>query len=120
MEKFEVNGKTYFARDLDFEFLVTLDKNGVSVDKIAGLAAVNCFLAYCGRMPEEKASKEISEHMINGGTLDAIIEVYTKCLQESDFFRAVLGRVENEQTETAEDNGETQETTRKRSKRASE
>lgn len=120
MEKFEVNGKTYFARDLDFEFLVTLDKNGVSMEKIGGLAAVNCFLAFCGRMSEDKASKEITGHMINGGTLDGIVEIYTKCLQESDFFRAILGRVENEQTETAEDNGETQETPRKRSKKASE
>lgn len=120
MEKFEVNGKTYFARDLDFEFLVNLDKNGVSMEKIGGLAAVNCFLAFCGRMSEDKASKEITDHMINGGTLDGIVEIYTKCLQESDFFRAILGRVENEQTETAEDNGETQETPRKRNKKASE
>ena len=120
MEKFTVNGKAYFAKDLDFEFLVSLDKNGVALDKIGGLAAVNCFLAYCGNITEEQASKEISAHMIAGGKLDNIVDVYSKCLQESDFFRAILGRVEDEQTETAEDNGETQETPRKRSKKASE
>lgn len=120
MEKFTVNGKAYFAKDLDFEFLVVLDKNGISTDKIAGLAAVNCFLAYCGNITEEQASKEISAHMIAGGTLDSIVDVYSKCLQESDFFRAILGRVESEQTEETEDNGETQKTPRKRSKAVTE
>lgn len=120
MEKFIVNGKAYFAKDLDFEFLVELDKNGIGIDKIAGLAAVNCFLAHCGNMTEEQASKEISAHMIAGGKLDDIVNVYSKCLQESDFFRAILGRVESEQTEETEDNGETQKAPRKRSKAVSE
>lgn len=120
MEKFTVNGKAYFAKDLDFEFLVMLDKNGISPDKITGLAAVNCFLAYCGNMTEEKASKEISAHVISGENLEKIIDVYSECLQESDFFRAVLGRVEDEQTEETENNGETQKAPRKRSKAATE
>lgn len=120
MEKFTVNGKAYFAKDLDFEFLVLLDKNGVALDKIGGLAAVNCFLAYCGSLTEEQASKEISAHMIAGGKLDDITDIYAKCLQDSDFFRAVLGTVEDEQTEETEDNGETQKTPRKKSKAVSE
>ena len=89
MEKFIINDKAYFARELNFEYLVELDKRGIDVKHITGLAAVNCFFAFCSGMDETTAADEITKHIIKGGNLDEIIEVYGKKINDSDFFRAL-------------------------------
>lgn len=99
MEKFTINGKVYFAKELDFEYLVMLDKNGVSVSNVTGVAAINCFLAYCSGMDETRAAKEISQHVINGGKLGDVVEIYAKKLEESDFFRALMEQTTEPQEE---------------------
>lgn len=102
MEKFTINGKSYFAKDLDFEYLVMLDKNGVSVNNVTGLAAINCFVSYCSGMDETSAAKEISQHVIGGGKLADVVDIYAKKLKESDFFRALMEQTENETEEVEE------------------
>lgn len=105
MKKFTINSKTYYMqKELDFEYLVALDKKGISVQNMAGVAAINCFLAYVGKMEEEQAAKEISQHIINGGKLDDIVNVYVEALNESGFFRTLMEQTEKgpkevEQTE---------------------
>jgi hypothetical protein len=115
MEKFTVNGKEYYTQDLNFEFLVMLDKNDIKVTNILGLAAVNCFLAYCGRFDEKTASKEITEHIMNGGKLDELTEIYGKALEESGFFRALLGNDESEPETSGKDTTEAPATKKKKS-----
>lgn len=97
MEKFTVNGKAYFVKDLDFEYLVELDKHDIKVTNITGMAAVNCFFAYCSGMDEKQASDEISKHIINGGTLEDIVGAYAKALEDSGFFRALMEQTKKEQ-----------------------
>lgn len=96
MEKFTVNGKTYFAKDLNFEYLVELDKHDIKVANITGAAAINCFFAYCSGMDEKQASDEISQHIINGGSLDDIVGAYAKALEDSGFFRALMEQTKKE------------------------
>lgn len=100
MEKFTVNGKAYMVnRELDFNYLVMLDKNDVKVTNVTGLAAINCFFAYVSGMTEEQAGDEITEHVKNGGSLDAIANAYVKALNDSGFFRALMEQAEKGQTE---------------------
>jgi len=105
MSKFTVNGKTYFTKELTFEYLVALDKNDIKVTNVTGIAAVNCFFMYCSGLSEEEASKEITNHVINGGKLDDIIEAYSEALNESGFFRSLMEQAaeRQEKVEPAEE-----------------
>lgn len=96
MEKFTVNGKTYFVKELDFEYLVELDKHDIKVTNVTGAAAINCFVSYCSGMDESQASKEISQHIVNGGSLDDIVGAYAKALEDSGFFRALMEQAKKE------------------------
>ena len=108
MEKVVVNSKVYSVeKELDFNYLVMLDKNDVDVSKMAGLAGVNCFLAYISGMSEEEAANEISLHVINGGTLNDIIDSYGKALEESGFFRKLMEQAEKKQEEVEQTDEET-------------
>ena len=100
MEKFTLNGKVYYAKDLDFAYLVELDKNGISMENMTGVAALNCFVAFCTGKTAKDASNEISLHIINGGDMEELTTAYIKKIEESDFFRAILGRNQESETET--------------------
>lgn len=100
MEKFTLNGNVYYAKDLDFAYLVELDKHGISMENMTGVAALNCFVAFCTGKSEKEASNEISLHIINGGDMNDLTSIYVKKIEESDFFRAILGRNPESETET--------------------
>lgn len=115
MEKFTVNGKTYVvSKELDFSFMVMLDKNDIKPTNMAGFAAANCFLAFVSGMTEGQASDEITEHIKNGGNLDDILGAYAKALESSGFFRALMEQAEKGQKEV----GETDEKTSPRKRTA--
>ena len=113
MDKFTINNKVYFVKDLDFDFLVTLDKNDIKVENMTRLAAINCFVAYCGDMTEKQASKEISDHVISGGKLDDVFNAYAKALQDSGFFRTLMEQTETGQEEVESEVEKTPKKTRK-------
>ena len=121
MERFTINGRNYVvSRELDFSYLVMLDKNGIEVSKMSGLAAVNCFLAFIGGMTEEQASNEITQHVINGGNLQEIIDAYAKAIEASGFFRALMEQTEKGQKEVEQTEEKTSSSAKKRAKTASE
>ena len=104
MSKFKVNGKEYEGRDLDFLFLLHLDKSGVSSGDLSSMSAINAFLSFCSGMSEEQAADEITAHVINndGEFPTELIETYNKYLEESGFFLALSrrGQQSEEETET--------------------
>ena len=103
MEKFTINGKTYVMnKELDFNYLVMLDKNDVKVTNVTGIAAINCFFAYISGLSEEQAGNEITEHIKNGGSLEDVANAYVKALDESGFFRALMEQTKKEQKEVGE------------------
>ena len=107
MERFTLNKRVYEVKELNFEYLVMLDKNDVKVSNISGIAAINCFVAYCGDMTEKQASDEISAHVVSGGRLEDIVDVYAKALEESGFFRALMEQTAERQENVEEKNPET-------------
>ena len=121
METFEVNGKKYKARQLDFLFLVYLENCGGNINDITGMTAINAFFSYCSHLPKEQAANEITNHVINnGGEFPTeLISTYTKMIEESDFFQAIIQR--NEQgTEQMEDTSSSETSKKKTRAKASE
>ena len=114
MAKFSINGRTYQAKELDFEYLVEMDKAGINVDNITGLASINLYLSYCSGMTEKQASSEISKHMINGGSLDELTQAFGEMVSESDFFRSIMGTNNEEETEEENPGEEKSKTKRKK------
>lgn len=114
MSKFTVNGKEYTGRELDFEFLLHLEKNDVPLSNISGMSAATAFFTYCTGMSEKAATKEITAHVIsnNGEFPTELIEVYLKYLEESDFFLALSRKGQQSEEETATE--EPAETPKKR------
>lgn len=112
--KFTINNKVYFPKDLDFNFLCVLDKHDIDVNHMAGMAAVGCFLAYCGNMTEEEANKEISEHVKNGGSIEDVFNAYKDCIEESGFFRALMEQAAKGQKEMEETAAESTKKSRKK------
>lgn len=119
MEKFTVNEKVYFVKELDWAFLVECDKEGIDSNRITGAAALNMFVAYCSGLDPKEAQKEINEHVLKGGSLPELVEIYNKALTESGFFRRIMGLPEESEETVAE---ETEEAPKKepKAKKASE
>lgn len=98
MEKIKVNGKIYQAVDIDFNFVCTLEEAGISLQDFGkkAISAVRCYVAECMGAPLEIAGKEIEKHMIGGGNLDDIMDVMSKKIDDSDFFRSFKDKTEEE------------------------
>ena len=119
MEKLTVNGKVYPVKELTWKFLVILDKEGIDVERVSGVAALNMFVAYCGDMTPQEAEEEINAHVLNGGNLNELVDTYNKALTDSGFFRRVLGLSANKEEEVEEKATESKKESTK-AKKASE
>lgn len=91
MENFTINGKTYIAKDIDFSFLVMMDKADIDIEHITGLSAINLYFAYCANITESQASAEITQQFIKEGNISELTESYVFKVSESDFFRSIMG-----------------------------
>lgn len=101
MERFTVNKRSYEAREIDFNFICDLQEAGIGLDEIQRkiLPATRVYVAYCMGTAVEIAGNEINSHVINGGDLTELINVFTEKASESGFFRALESGSEVE-TET--------------------
>ena len=74
-------------------FLVFLEKLGIdSMNQLVGVAAANAYMSYISGLSEDKISDEITAHVENGGSFEEIIGFYAEKVDESGFFRAMLGQ----------------------------
>ena len=91
METFTVNGRTYKAREADFNFLCDLGENGINMDDITNkpLNAIRQYVAFCMGVSAEVAGNEINQHVINGGDFNEIVNVFREKMEDADFFRAL-------------------------------
>lgn len=91
METIKVNGRTYKAKELDFNFLCDLQDAGINIEELETkiMSATRVYVAYCMGAPLELAGNEINSHIISGGDMTEIVEVFVKKAEDSDFFRAL-------------------------------
>ena len=101
MEKISINGKVYQAREIDFNFVCLLEAEGIEMSKMGKsfMNIIKVYAAYCMGVDTETAGIEINQHLINGGNMEDLINVVSKKMDESDFFRAI-SKDQNEETTT--------------------
>lgn len=100
---FTVNGKRYQAKPFDFNTICNLEDNGVPLQKMQEkpMSMARAYFAECYNGDKEKAGEELQAHVISGGTFDEIYKVMGEEMNESDFFRA-LNQKQNEEDQTVE------------------
>ena len=111
-----VNGKTYQAKEVDFNFICRLELDGIEFSKIDKkyMNLIKSYVAYCMDADTEDAGKEIEQHLINGGSFNDFNDIIAQKMEDSDFFRS-MG-----QKKTEESNPTVQKKTRKSTAEASE
>lgn len=108
MDFITVNNKNYLAKDIDANFICSLEGCDLTLADLGKLqnkmfSFLRAYVAFCGNMDAIEAGNAINEHIINGGTLDSMAEVFAKKVSESGFFQALTARAtENNQKATEE------------------
>lgn len=67
------------------------------------MSMVRAYLSICLNTSLESAGKEMEEHIISGGDFEKIMEVITNEMNDSDFFRNLNKRAEEETGEDKEE-----------------
>lgn len=88
---FTINGNKYEAREFDFDMVCDFDELGLDLDSMfrKQMASIRVYFSICAGISKEQAGKELNEHIMNGGKLNELIEVFKDSVMKSDFFRAI-------------------------------
>jgi len=100
---FAVNGKSYKAKEFDFNLLCDLEEQGLSLDDIdkKPMSLVRTYLSFCAEITKEMAGKEIEAHLENGGSFNDVVEAMSAMMKESGFFRSISKNKEEDAGETS-------------------
>lgn len=118
METLKLNGRTFRARDIDFNFVCILGENDIDIQEIGKkvLPSLRVYVAYCmGVDDTDIAGNEINLHILNGGSLEDISSVFVAKVNESAFFQAI-----GKQSGTKETAATTKKSTKKSAAEVSE
>ena len=87
---FTVNNKLYKAKEFDFNFLCDLEDQGLSLEDIERkpMSLIRTYVAFCGNLSKEQAGKEVEAHVMDGNDFSTIVEIMSKEMEDSGFFRA--------------------------------
>lgn len=109
-ETITINNRVYKAKEFDFNFLCELGENGIGIEDIDKkiLPTIRLYVAYCMGTDVEAAGTEINLHIVNGGQLEDIMNVFTEKAEDSDFFRA-LNKSSEKKTATKRNTKKTEE-----------
>ena len=91
MNKVTINGREYTIPEVDFDAVCELEEKGVDLlaadAKHPKLAiTLRGIVAWIMGVPEKVASREIMEHIQNGGNIIEILNTVTEAMQDSGFF----------------------------------
>lgn len=91
-KKFEINGITYTAKEIDFNFLCDLEDEGISMTDVERkpMSSIRAYFTSCFGGDRVLAGKELEQHIINGGNLEELMEAFGDAIQSSGFFQAIL------------------------------
>ena len=99
---FVINKVSYVAKPFDFDMVCELEDMGVTFERIdkMPMSLIRAYFAICAGIPKEQAALLIQNHMVNGGKIDDITEAMAKEMNDSDFFRALSEKQEQEDSAT--------------------
>lgn len=91
MNKVTINGREYTIPEVDFDAVCELEEKGVDLlaadAKHPKLAiTLRGIVAWIMGVPEKVASREIMDHIQNGGNIIEILNAVTEAMQDSGFF----------------------------------
>lgn len=91
MNTFTVNGKEYKAKPFDFNLVCDLEDMGISLEQAGNkpMSMARAYFGLCAGKGKEFSGKEIDAHIINGGTLEEVMDAMSEEMEKSDFFRAI-------------------------------
>ena len=106
IKMFNLNGRTYKAKEFDFNLLCDLEEQGLSLEDIdkKPMSLIRTYVAFCGNITKEQAGLEVERHVENGGKVTDIIEAMSDQMNNSGFFRSL--QQETEETADAETSDE--------------
>lgn len=89
MNTFSLNGTLVPAKRFDFNMLCNLEDLGVSIQDAQKkpMALVRAYVAICLNTGVDLAGQQMEEHIANGGSFEDIMNVMSKEMEDSDFFR---------------------------------
>lgn len=114
MMVFGINGKSYIAKEFDYNLICDISDMGINIDTCMSNPYSMCrvYLAICGGMTLAQAGNELQAHVLNGNDLSVLTDVITKMMEESGFFLHITGQTESVAEETVK-KATTKKTTKK-------
>ena len=106
---FTINGIAYIPIEFDFNTICEFDEMGISISEIAKkpTASARAYLALYHNNDKTWAGNEIQTHIVNGGSLEGILEAFTDSLSNSGFFHKITEQ--RREKENEQDSAENQE-----------
>jgi hypothetical protein len=100
-----INGKEYKNVPITFNTFCKLEEMGVDLKSIENklFSSARAYAVLCMKKPMAIAGEEIEKHIINGGSINDIIEPFAKELEHSDFFQAMAKQATETSNEAAEE-----------------
>lgn len=97
-----INNKKYEVPKLGFGHMEKLESEGYDViamfSKHQVFAPASAFIMLCADCDREEANRLAEQHIYGGGNMQEIYQAFVKAIQESDFFKKVLGIEEKKET----------------------
>lgn len=103
----KINNKKYEVKELGFGDMVHMEEMGFSViesfKKKQFFSLATAFTGIAANCDKEEAEHLCEQHILGGGNLADIVTAFNAAVEESGFFKKLLGR---EQKEAPQENKE--------------
>lgn len=113
MGKIKINNKNYDIPQLGFGHMEQLESEGYDIvsmfHKKQFFAPASAFIMLCVGCDREEANRIAEQHIYGGGDMKDIYLAFVKAIEDSDFFRKVLGMAEKKQAAAPKKSGQTEE-----------
>lgn len=106
MATVKINNKNYEIPRLGFSHMEKLESEGYDVismfQKKQVFAPASAFIMICADCDKAEANRLAEQHIYGGGNLADIYAAFVKAIEESDFFKKVLGVTEEKNAKKSE------------------
>lgn len=107
-----INNKKYDVPKLGFGHMEMLESEGYDVlamfRKNQIFAPASAFIMLCAKCDREEANRLAEQHIYGGGNMNEIYQAFVNAINESDFFRKVLGMDKNKKSTKKSTTAETE------------
>lgn len=106
-----INNKKYDVPKLGFGHMEKLESEGYDViamfSKHQIFAPASAFIMLCANCDRDEANRLAEQHIYGGGNMQEIYQAFINAINESDFFKKVLGMSEEKPEKSTKKSGQT-------------